>query len=318
MENFKVDIVYLWVDGSDPEWQKKRSAYIPASKARGRAVYMDAFCEGRYINNDELRYSLRSIEKYANWVRKIFIITDNQIPAWLDISNPRIEIINQNELLPVETLPCFSSEIIEYFLYKIPDLSEHFIYANDDMFLNKNISPGDFFCDDGFPIVRLERKYFGYLRYKLKYLLSDITSAYKKTHIRASDEVYKRLKKRYWGFSHHNMDSYRKSDYKAAMENVFSDVIAKTMLNHVRSANGLQRIAILYYALAVGHGHLRYVTQKESLAVQLYKMHKMNDNLTDDTMFFCLNDDEHSVAAHRVAARSFLDGRFPCRSEFEI
>ncbi|MDR0763113.1 MAG: Stealth CR1 domain-containing protein, partial [Bacteroidales bacterium] len=91
MENFKIDIVYLWVDGSDPEWQKKRSEYIPASTVSDRAVYADAFCEGRYVNNDELRYSLRSVEKYANWVRKIFIVTDNQIPLWLDTSNPKIK-----------------------------------------------------------------------------------------------------------------------------------------------------------------------------------------------------------------------------------
>ena len=315
MENFKVDLVYLWVDGSDPEWQKKRSMYIPAST---HTLPIEAVCEARYTNNDELRYSLRSIEKYANWVRKIFIVTDNQVPLWLDISNPKIKIIDINEILPSEALPCFNSEVIEYFLYKIPDLSEHFIYANDDMFLNKNVLPSDFFGDDGFPVVRLKRKRFGYLRYKLKYVFRSINSAYKKTHIRASDEVYKRFKKRYWGFSHHNIDAYCKSDYKMAIENIFSDIIAKTMLNHIRSKTGLQRIAILYYALAVKHGHICYTGQKQSLAVQLYKMQKLYNNLTSDTMFFCLNDDQNSSAADRIAARLFLENRFPHKSEFEI
>jgi hypothetical protein len=312
MENFKVDLVYLWVDGNDPEWQKKRHKYLPAFD------HTDALCEGRYVNNDELRYSLRSVEKYANWIRKIFIVTDNQIPSWLDVSNPKIKIIDHSEILPPEARPCFNSEVIEYFLYKIPDLSEHFIYANDDMFLNKNVSPSDFFCDDGFPIVRLRRKYFGYFRYKLKYVFSDTCSAYKKTYIRASDEVYKRLKKRYWDFLHHNIDAYRKSDYKMAMENIFNDIIEKTMLNHIRSENGLQRIAILYYALTVKHGHLRYVKEQESFTIPLYKIQRKLHDLTPETTFFCLNDDEHSCNGNRVAARLFLESRFPVKSEFEI
>jgi hypothetical protein len=90
------------------------------------------------------------------------------------------------------------------------------------------------------------------------------------------------------------------------------------MLNHVRSENGLQRIAILYYALAVKHGHLRYVKKQESLAVQLYKIRKLYHDLSPDTMFFCLNDDEHSSNDNRFAARLFLENRFPYKSEFEI
>ena len=70
MGNFEsdIDLVYLWVDGSDPKWQAKRNAFI-GETVEGSSTN----CKGRYANNDELKYSLRSVEMYAPWIRKIFI-----------------------------------------------------------------------------------------------------------------------------------------------------------------------------------------------------------------------------------------------------
>ena len=67
----KVDLVYLWVDGSDPVWQAKRQSVV------GYEGNTSADCKGRYADNGELKYSLRSVELYAPWIRKIFIVTDN-------------------------------------------------------------------------------------------------------------------------------------------------------------------------------------------------------------------------------------------------
>ena len=134
-----MDLVYLWVDDNDTEWLARKNAFMGK-----KTLPADVSCQGRFTDNDELKYSLRSVEKYANWVRKIFIVTDNQTPDWLDTAHPKIRIMNQNDILPLESLPCYNSVIIEYFLYKIPGLSEHFLYANDDMFFNAPVSP-DFF-----------------------------------------------------------------------------------------------------------------------------------------------------------------------------
>lgn len=41
------------------------------------------------------------------------------------------------------------------YLDKIPNLSEHFIYSNDDMFFYRALSPEDFFSANGQPIVWL-------------------------------------------------------------------------------------------------------------------------------------------------------------------
>ena len=155
-----IDLVYLWVDGNDPKWQAKRNAFF-----RKKVENSSSNFNGRYANNDELKYSLRSIERYAPWFRKIFIVTDDQTPEWLNIENPKIKIIDHKEILPHESLPCFNASVIEHFLHKIPDLSEHFLFSNDDTFFNKTVMPTDFFAEDGFPIVRLSRKPFRRLRW---------------------------------------------------------------------------------------------------------------------------------------------------------
>ncbi len=66
-ENFEVDLVYTWVDGNDPAWQKKHATFTGK-----KPVGADVDCKGRYADNDELKYSLRSVEKYAPWIRHTY------------------------------------------------------------------------------------------------------------------------------------------------------------------------------------------------------------------------------------------------------
>jgi hypothetical protein len=308
---FEIDLVYLWVDGSDPVWEARKNAFL------GKAnVESDVNCKGRYANNDELKYSLRSAENHAPWIRKIFIVTDNQIPEWLDVANPRIKIINHSEILPSQALPCYNAGVIECFLYKIPDLSEHFLYSNDDMFFNADMQPDSFFADDGYPIVRLEKKMFGKWRYIWKKLAKKPMSVYRLAVVRASTLVGEKFGKYYFGIPHHNIDAYRKSDYQAAVEQVFAEEVKTTIPNHLRTPLDVQRAAFLYYALAIQHGHLRYISKRESNLIKLYKpdyTHYFNDN----TKFFCMNDDEKVTDNDRARAKLFLATRFPVKSVFE-
>ena len=98
-----IDLVYLWVNGNDPKWIAKRDACI------GKPTDKQENCAGRYADSGELKYSLRSVEKYAPWIRKIFIVTDDQVPEWLDTSNPKVHVVDHKEIMPEESLPCFNS-----------------------------------------------------------------------------------------------------------------------------------------------------------------------------------------------------------------
>ncbi|WP_313896682.1 Stealth CR1 domain-containing protein, partial [Streptomyces sp. 2BBP-J2] len=65
---FPIDVVYTWVDGEDPELRAKRQKY----KSEGVPAILDKETnESRYTSHDELKYSLRSLEMYAGFVRHI-------------------------------------------------------------------------------------------------------------------------------------------------------------------------------------------------------------------------------------------------------
>ena len=145
-----IDIVYTWVNGTDPRWLSEKSYYQNGNKEK--SAHHD---NNRYRDNEELRFSLRSIEMYAPWVRHIFLVTDGQVPSWLNIENDRITIIQHATIFNnISHLPVFSSPSIESHLNSIPDLSEHFLYFNDDVFLGAPVFPHDWMVN-GIPKVYL-------------------------------------------------------------------------------------------------------------------------------------------------------------------
>lgn len=106
------------------------------------------FEPSRFDDKNELKYSLRSVEKFAPWIRHIYIVTNGQIPKWLDLTNERVtivphEVIQQNQ----NWLPTFSSAAIETFIHRIPNLSNKFLYLNDDIFLGTELYPEDLYTD---------------------------------------------------------------------------------------------------------------------------------------------------------------------------
>lgn len=145
---FPIDVVYTWVDGSDPDWLERKNASL--AKFGKQQINTIATNASRFISRDELKYSLRSIAAYAPWVRRIFLLTDDQLPPWLDDTHPGLTVIRHRELFGgTGVLPTFNSHAIESRLHLIPGLAEHFIYFNDDMFLGRPVPPTAFFHANG-------------------------------------------------------------------------------------------------------------------------------------------------------------------------
>lgn len=150
-----IDIVYTWVDGSDPAWLARRETFAPD---HGR---VDATAN-RYHDRDELRYSLRSVRAYAPWARRIFLVTDQQRPAWL--VGDQVTVVDHRELFPDPgVLPTFNSHAIETVLHRIPGLSEHFVYFNDDVFLGRPVQPDLFFSPGGLARLSFSRTTIDYV-----------------------------------------------------------------------------------------------------------------------------------------------------------
>ena len=142
---FPVDFVYTWVNNRDPNWQELYRRHAPeALKTSSESVSMD-----RFYNRDELKYSLRSVEKFAPWVRKVYIVTNCAPPDWLDLDHEKIVFVDHEEIFDESELPTFNSHAIESKLHHISGLSTHFVYFNDDMFLGRKTVKEDFFLSNG-------------------------------------------------------------------------------------------------------------------------------------------------------------------------
>ena len=313
LTNFKIDLVYLWVDGNDPKWFEKKRSFTGILDDKSEENN-----KGRYVSNDELKYSLRSVEKNIPWINKIYIVTDDQYPQWLKRDNPLVKIVDHKEIIPEEALPCFNSSVIEYFLYKIPNLEERFLLVNDDMFFNNELSQDYFFKDDGLAIVRLKKKFFRKNHYKIKKFLGKKLGQYITMVTDGAKYIENEFGIYYSGIPHHNADAYNRSTYKYAIENLFATKVKESVSSHTRKYGDLHRSTISYYALAAGKAHLKYVGRKQSSRINVssknyYKyMKRYNPDL------FCLNDNQRAKDTDRIKIKPFLESLFPEKSSFEL
>ncbi|MEV4707692.1 stealth family protein [Actinoplanes sp. NPDC049316] len=146
---FPIDVVYTWVDGGDPQWQARKAAALGENGWLDEASRL-ACNDARYTSRDELRYSLRALHCFAPWVNHVYLVTDDQVPDWLDAAYPGITVVSHREIFgDTGRLPTFNSQAIESRLHRIPGLSEHFLYLNDDVFLGRPVAPDLFFTPGG-------------------------------------------------------------------------------------------------------------------------------------------------------------------------
>ena len=140
-----IDFVITWVDMNDPEWQAEFSKYVHNGQNTKNGI-----SKARFRDNGFLKYWFRGVEKFAPWVHKIHFVTSGQKPEWLDLNNPKINLVYHKDMIPQQFLPTYNSVVIERYIHKIPGLAEHFVYFNDDFYIINNV-PEERFFRGGFP-----------------------------------------------------------------------------------------------------------------------------------------------------------------------
>ena len=137
----KIDLVIPYVDNTDQVWQR---IYINYCKQNNLLFKLADLHTDRYEDIGLINYQLKLINKHMPWVNKIYLLLMNQEQAPKNLPS-NVEIVYHAKFIPQMFLPTFNSTTIEMFLWNIPNLSEHFIYANDDMLPFKDLQPSDFF-----------------------------------------------------------------------------------------------------------------------------------------------------------------------------
>jgi len=233
----KVDAVYTWVNHADLTWQNLWKESFPENN----------FDPDRFTNNDELKYSLRSLHKYAPWLNKIYIVSNCDRPSWL-AEDPRIIWIDHVEIFPDTTaLPTFNSHAIEACLHRIPNLSEQFIYLNDDFVLSQPCLPTDFFDECGRSLSYFEP--YG--------MVTAHIDADSPDYLIAASNVCKLLKEDFPTYSprtlhRHVPYSLRKSVLQE-IEERYTQAFRLTREAKIRSVNDINLTSFLYH-------HFAYIT----------------------------------------------------------
>ena len=266
-----------------------------------------------------MKYSLRSVEKNIPWINRIFIITDEQTPDFLNTNHPKIRIVDHKEIIPADKLPLFNSCAIESGIPFIPGLSEHFIYANDDMFVWKPVDKSFFFTDDGKAICRLGNR----LKYRKK-----SRHLYGHTLL----EAHKKIAEKYPldippHYPHHNIDAYLKSAFLNCISE-FKKEFDETLNHRFRERSDMQRIAVSFYTIAKGlavpesirkNWFQKYILKQPSDSSCFHvKSSKVPQITKTQTALLCINDSLHTTDNDRKKIRQLLENKFPEKSSFEV
>lgn len=309
---FPVDAVYTWVDGADPEWIRRRAT------ALGRTDYHEqAVSAARFTSRDELRYSLRSLHQFAPWLRTIYLVTDGQVPAWLNSAHPRIKVVHHRDIFSDATaLPTFNSHAIESQLHHIPGLSDHFLYFNDDVFLGRSVTPAEFFHANGLSKYFPSNALVPMTPPSPQDPPSEIAAKNNRVVIAGSfDRVLTRKMK-------HVPHSLRR-DILQEIEERYPVEHHQTQHSHFRSPNDLSITSSLHHYY--GQQTTRSVTGKIrytylDLAAPNTGRHLNRLLAQRDYHTFCINDtvDDPGTAEARTAMlKTFLESYFPVPSPYE-
>ena len=251
---FPIDAVYTWVNGNDDSWNKSRANAF--EETTGTVFSSNANDDSRFADHDELKYSLRSINQFAPWIRHIYIVTEGHVPNWLQ-EDPRISIVKHEQIWPDSAgLPSFNSHAIEACLHRIPGLAEHYLYLNDDVLFTRPVGPNLFFKPNGISHIFWSRAQVD---------MSDLNK-----NDNASSVAAKNARQLLWnkglpGFSRkfYHAPAAIVQSRMVELEQEFSEDFRQTRIAQFRSHADIAASGSLYfnYALAMGWaipGELRY------------------------------------------------------------
>ena len=296
----KVDVVYTWVNGENPDYLQYLSQYTSDPKKLNPERYRDLY--------QMLKYSIRSILQFMPWINHIYIVTMRpQVPEWLNLDSDRVSLIHHDEIFPNNAfLPTFNCHTIESYLYRIPNISQYFIYFNDDYFIGRPLTINDWFMPNG------DIKIYG-------------TMLGKWTNFKIGMKFTRRV----FGFLSHCPYLIHQPTWKKLDEEWGVLLNQKTRCNNFRASSDippyylyryyfLNQSVIPTYSVSL-IDHLKNYVFCKILNEEQKTRKKVTEILNKKPRFFCLNDDQRNNPNPYVCdyIKSFLASYFPCPSELE-
>ena len=311
--DFPIDVVYSWVDGSDPKWKAKFNKFKGITENASDRNNT----ESRYIDRQELKYSLRSLHMYAPWVRNIYIVTDGQVPDWLDQSIPGVRIVDHKDIFyDSSVLPVFNSHAIGAQIHHIKGLSDRYLYLNDDMMFGREIRPHNFFFANGIAKVFASPAL----------IHAGSPKNFEPAPSSAGKNVRKALEDSFGRHITHKFKHAPNPQIKEVafeIENKYSDIVKRTISSRFRSKNDVQFASMFHHSYSlitgkavIGNMKLAVVNiSHESAGSALNELLKSRSAYT-----ICLNESETAKERYEAVeemVHKFFESYFPYPSPWE-
>lgn len=329
----EIDFVVTWVNMDDPEWKAKFEKYSGKTVAHKNGV-----SDARFRDFGLLRYWFRGIEKFAPWVRKIHFLTSGELPDWLDVNNPKINVVVHDEFIPSQFLPTFNSVVIERYMHLISGLAEHFVYFNDDFYIIRPIAPSRFF-QDGLPCDIAVMQYNPTWSQYYKTLKNNIDiinrhfnkkEVMRKFHDKWFDKSYgskacmNRLLQPYNKFltlrTPHNAQPYLKHTFLEVWDAAGKE-LTETSSNRFRALNDLTPELFRTWQICSGNFTPYNTYQDTKMFPLLIKSKKAMEAIRNQSYsLICINDNQHIREYDKVMTgiQSAFDSILPDKSSFEL
>lgn len=332
----EIDFVITWVDGNDPEWAKEKNKYQ-------KNIVDDSNSINRYRDWGLLPYWFRAIEKFAPWVHRIYFVTYGHIPSFLNLDSPKLRVVKHDEFIPKEYLPTFSSHVIELNIHRIPELLEHFVYFNDDMFLLKPFQPTDFFRN-GLPCTyggEVPIELYGHIGtwqhaaindlgiINMNFPKRDALKNYNKKYLDKSYRwkdnirtfILEKLYPDYFtGFKNiHGPAAYLKSTFQKVWE-IEEETLVSTCRNRFRTSSDVNQWVMLWWQVASGQFSPGMIDNLVAPVTEnsIDQLCKTIEQQNHD--YICLNDSEEIIDFDKLVQRLLIsfDKILPERSNYEL
>ena len=307
-----IDIVVPYCTDKDVEWKNLRDKYLKEEGTTDR----QATGEERYRDWDCFKYWFRGVERNCDWCNKIFLLvaSASQIPEWLDVNHPKLRIVYHEEFIPKELLPTFNASTIELYIPNIDDLSDNYVYCNDDFYFINEIPECMFFLnnkpvynDKGSPLVLYNDR-----------LLSGSDGTFYKTLnnnmefqlLIAGDKAKK--------YEIGHLPAPHKKNFEYRIKNLYwNNILSSQLPSKFRHPNNLSShvYTCLYrdlypYIKSNVYYDSYYVTLKSDVDFDKYL----------DADMVCFNDTEQldDFELTKKKLIEFFEKKFPDKSEFEV
>ncbi|GAB6093377.1 Stealth CR1 domain-containing protein [Furfurilactobacillus curtus] len=321
----QIDVVIPWVDGEDSDWKRKRQRFNESKTL----LNDENNTSNRYRDYGTLKYVLRSIDKNMSWVGRIFLLTDHQVPSW--INKEKVIIVDHSDFI-VGALPTFNSNVILTSIGNIKELGDFFIVFNDETLVVNRTKRTDFFRN-GLPVdslietgtvpmsdgffhissngVALINQHFSKRKVMKKHLGLFFNYHYGVQNLRTF------LSLPYGGFlgfyNQHLIMPFRKADFEQAYDTFFEN-FASTWNHRFREFTDINEWAIRYLRNVNGNFAPGFL---KGQFFTLSDFQKQIPKIKKKSKVVVINDDGCANEEAFNKVNDFLETNYPQKSKYE-